>query len=206
MKTRERVCVRVRESVPASEAMPLAAGLVAAMRPYCERVQIAGSLRRGREQVGDIELVAIPRWEQRAGRALFGEEGVNLLHEWAVGPGREWVCWIKPATAEIVPWQPRPEGQYWRGLVGDGIKLDLLLASPESWGVDLLIRTGSAEWNLALMTYAKRRGTPFSGGRLRDHTGRPVPTPEEEDVFGALGLAWVEPAERTGAAALRGAG
>jgi DNA polymerase/3'-5' exonuclease PolX len=186
------------------EAQGIAERLAQTMSPFCLRVEVAGSVRRSSAEVKDVELVAIPRWEERPGPApsLFGGEAerVNLLHEWAVneaaGAG---VRWIKTGTPEVIDWEPKPEGKYWRALVEDSIKLDLFLASAENYGLILLIRTGSAEFSQAVMTYAKHR-TPYhvEGGHLSDREGKALETPEERDVFSALRLDYVLPRERTG--------
>jgi DNA polymerase/3'-5' exonuclease PolX len=194
------------------EAAGVAERLLALMSPFCLRVEIAGSIRRSCAEVKDVELVAVPRWEERPGQApsLFAAEAerVNLLHEWAVNhAAAAGVRWIKPGTPEVIDWAPKPEGKYWRALVGDTIKLDLFLAAPENYGLILVIRTGSAEFSQALMTYAKHR-TPYhvEGGYLRDREGAVLETPEERDVFRALRVDYVEPRERTGQHMVRRAG
>lgn len=171
-----------------------AAALLDLMRPDILRGEIAGSIRRQKADCRDIELVVIPRWEEEADPAsLFGEPvRVNRLHEWATQTGS--VQWIKPGTSEIEPWPPKPEGKYWRGLLSDGTKLDLFIATPENFGLILLIRTGSAEFSKAVVTHALRLGKPCNGGTLG------VPTPEEPDVFRVLGLQWVPPEARQGPA------
>lgn len=58
---------------PYAEIHPIAARLLDALRPYCHRIEIAGSLRRKRDMIGDIEIVAIPRRP----RNLLGEELPN---------------------------------------------------------------------------------------------------------------------------------
>ncbi len=45
---------------PIQTVMPIAQRLLSALAPNCHRVELAGSLRRGRPMVGDIEIVAIP--------------------------------------------------------------------------------------------------------------------------------------------------
>jgi DNA polymerase/3'-5' exonuclease PolX len=194
------------------EAQKVAERLAGLMSPFCARVEIAGSVRRSCPEVKDVELVAVPRWEERPGLVptLFAEEAerVNLLHEWATtvaaGAG---VRWIKPGTPDVVDWAPKPEGKYWRALVEDSIKLDLFLASPENYGLIMAIRTGSAEFSQALMTYAKHR-TPYhvEGGYLRDREGAVLETPEERDVFKALKVDYVLPKEQTGQHMVRRAG
>jgi DNA polymerase/3'-5' exonuclease PolX len=194
------------------EATIIAERLAEMMSPFCVRVEIAGSIRRSCPEVKDIELVAISRWTERPGAApsLFAEEAerVNLLHEWAVNEAAgASVRWIKPGTPEVVDWAPKPDGKYWRALVEDTIKLDLFLAAAENYGMIMAIRTGSAEFSQALMTYAKHR-TPYhvEGGYLRDRQGAPLETPEERDVFKALRVDFVEPRERTGQHMVRVAG
>jgi len=194
------------------EAKIVAERLAELMSPFCVRVEIAGSVRRSCPEVKDVELAAVPRWEERpdAAPSLFAEEAerVNLLHEWATndaaGAG---VRWIKPGTPEVIDWGPKPEGKYWRALVESCVKLDLFLASAENYGLILVIRTGSAEFSQALMTYARHR-TPYhvEGDYLRGREGAVLETPEERDVFRALRLDYVEPRERTGQHMVRRAG
>lgn len=175
--------------------------LVEAMSPYCQRVEIAGSIRRGRLEVKDIEICAIPTWAERPGADLFGTpEASNILHEWAMKCGSA-VRWIKPGVDEIIDWQPKPEGKYWRGLLPCGVKLDLFLARPENWGAIFLIRTGSAPFSEAVVTHAKRIGKRCVNSQFTVD-GEPVPTPEEADVFALLNLRYVEPYARTGPEAL----
>jgi len=63
---------------PLAEAERVAAALVADLEPYCARIATAGSVRRRKVQVGDIELVAIPRYEPAG---LFGDRAANRLWE-----------------------------------------------------------------------------------------------------------------------------
>ncbi len=199
------------------EAKSNADAIVETITPFCQRVGIAGSLRRRKPVVKDIEIVAIPKWEERADPdSLFGTPvPVNLLYEeWALNAGfpqlvdrlrraREWqrIEWIKPGVAEVIAWHVKSDGAYWRGILPDGTKLDMFLTTPEKWAVILPIRTGSAEFSHELVTHAKRRNTPVEQGRILHH-GRPVQLWEEHEVFDYLGLQWVEPQERTGKEAL----
>jgi DNA polymerase/3'-5' exonuclease PolX len=178
------------------------------MRPYVERIQIAGSVRRGCPQVRDIELVAIPKFEPipHDGASLFDnrteEESLNLLHRWATRGEGTSIRWIKPGTSEIVTWEPKPDGKYWRGLLREGIKLDLFLCRRENWGLILAIRTGSAEFSQALVTHARDIGMPSIEGYLTN-AGQRIVTPEEHDVFDQLQLNYVDPLDRTGREKLR---
>jgi hypothetical protein len=232
------------------EAKLLADSLVEAMAPFCERIEIAGSVRRKKPVVKDIEICVIPRRESRADVSnLFApEKDVNTLHEdWALTGAcfnhicvpaiadwsdpalvKSWpvvnaqVHWIKPGTKEGTPlayWRVEADGAYWRGLVWLGeqpdepvslnqealprhVKLDLFLTTEEKWGVIFLLRTGSREFNLALIERTRERNTPIENGRILNF-GKAVHTPEEKDVFDFLGLDFIEPQFRTGKDALR---
>lgn len=189
------------------EARSIAERLVDAMRPHCRQIEIAGSIRRCKENVKDIEIVAVPDWQEKeVDQGLFTEMAlVNPLHDWAstkVAPlGLQW---IKPGTSVIEEWPVRPDGKYWRGYLPlYDIKVDVFLATPANWGGIFLIRTGSAEFTTAVMGRALRLGMRFEGGYLKDRNGERTAMLTEEAVFEALGLQFIDPSERTGADALR---
>lgn len=205
------------------EAFEAASALVEEMRPFCERVEIAGSIRRGCQEVKDVELVVIPRRLPGNVLDLFGTtEEVNSLHAWALeAEGRGLLRWIKTGTSEVIPWTPKPEGKYWRGLVRETVKLDLFLARPDNFGLIFLIRTGHKKFSSGVLGHAKRntpyqtessyfeeheikgRGEPEGYLVEKKRWGRRVETPEERDVFDLLRLEWVEPRDRVGFEAVR---
>lgn len=179
------------------QAQQLAEKVLASMRPFAERAEIAGSIRRRKAEVKDIEIVAIPRFGQA--RDLFGLDPENLLFNWAQQIEREdRIHWIKPGTSEIIRWPLKEQGRYWRGLlVKAEIKLDLFLTTKETWGATYLIRTGSSEFNVRIVgEIARQTGHQFTDGKLLDRNWQPVSTPEEMDVFRALGIPYVEPENR----------
>jgi DNA polymerase/3'-5' exonuclease PolX len=61
----------MKAKIAYSEVLPIAQELVELLRDGCARLEIAGSLRRRRPEVGDIELVAIPRVQEETD--LFGQ-------------------------------------------------------------------------------------------------------------------------------------
>lgn len=184
-------------------ALAIAERLIEAMRPHCERIEIAGSLRREKAEVRDIEIVAIPRTVEVLSNVNLFEEVYatrNALNFWALTFQLDpWLRWIKPGTKEILPWSPKLDAKYLRGLVTpvghESIKLDLFQCRAESWGIIHLIRTGSAEFSEAVVTHARNIGRPMAGGILTQD-GQDIPTPEEQDVFDTLGLRYVEPRHR----------
>jgi DNA polymerase/3'-5' exonuclease PolX len=206
-----------------NEAHAIADWLSSLMRPYCQRIEIAGSIRRRSDEVKDIELVAIPRFETKPGSELSlfetEPERVNLLYQWAKRETRPEgklagrVRWIKPGTHDVIDWPIKEDGKYWRALVRGGIKLDIFLPCPENFGLIFLIRTGAKDFSSAILGYAKQH-TPYETERsyLERHglkgkpesylverkTGQRVVTREERDVFALLNLKYVEPRQRLG--------
>jgi DNA polymerase/3'-5' exonuclease PolX len=188
------------------EAVQAAWKLGKAIKPHCEYMAIAGSIRRNKQEgIKDIELVVVPTWQNCTDPSdMFGERtvAVNFLHEWAMRPDCP-VQWIKTGTPEVIPWQPKAEGKYWRGIVKEsGVKLDLFLACRENFGAVFLIRTGSAAFSQEVVTHALRVGYKFRDGHLWAGE-RHIPVGSEEDVFRHLGLEYVEPCDRVDERAVR---
>ena len=71
MTTKTRFDLRIAE--------PVAERLVEQLRPYCERIQIAGSIRRRKWAVGDIELLCIPKYRTELRSVdMFTTENVDF--------------------------------------------------------------------------------------------------------------------------------
>lgn len=165
----------MKTKMPYAQALQRARELVAQLKPACERIEIAGSLRRRRSEVGDIELVAIPRPD------LFGNSQIDhrLLE-----------LGLKPLING--PKQKKLD-------LGD-IQVDLFLCTSETWGVIFALRTGSAEFSKWLVTKRAYGGAcpsylDFRDGRIwRGDSSQS--TPEEGDVFELLGVCWVSPPDR----------
>ncbi len=162
-----------------------------------DRVEVAGSIRRKKEIVGDIEICGIP-----ADRARL----INLLGE--VGQH------IKPGVPGAVPWTPKVEAKYLRIRLTEGMNLDVFLGTPENWGGLFMMRTGSG---------ASPDGNAFhgfipgifgrwkklsGGGRMTDcmptmPTGEQLHIPEEQDFFDILEMNFVPPEQRVTKGAIK---
>jgi len=179
---------------PLQQAEEIAGGIVADLTPFCHKVSIAGSVRRRKEQVGDIELVAIPRYEPAG---LFGDRAANRL--WEHLHARDAYRFTKGDN---------PDGRYYQLALPaqSDLQVDLFLAQPDNWGLTLLVRTGSAAFSTAMLARWKRaqgigREQPGSvDGRLVTRDGRAVPTPDEETIFRLVGMRPLPPEHRTGEA------
>lgn len=198
------------------QAQLLAASLAGEIAPGCERIEVAGSIRRQRAEVKDIELVILPKWgsEPVAGQAgLFGEntQPVNLAQRAIEALGAVVVQPIKPGTHDVVPWHLTRDGKYWRlYLPGAGLKVDVFVCTPETWGLNLMIRTGSGVgpsgtpsdgFAPAMLTRWKAitDGGWSAESRLHQANGTVRPTPEEVDVFEACRVRWLPPERRNSA-------
>lgn len=192
-----------------TKALSLAQNLIADLEPFCERIQIAGSLRRGVSEVKDIEIVAIPKPEETIEhRDLFGELleveyrcSLNGELEKRFAHGG----WTWRKDTEVLRWGPR----YKRLRHESEICCDLFITDAKRWGYQLAIRTGPAKFSQALVMLALRQRMHCTDSLLHQHPkyGQAcpkgedcpliIPTPEEKDFLEALGLPWIEPSERT---------
>lgn len=174
-----------------SKARSIGESLLKLIGPAVKRAEIAGSVRREKETVKDIELVIIIDDYE----ALFGAL-------------RSRGKFIKPGVPDIIEWPPKVGAKYLRLLLDEGIKLDVFVATPANWGALLCMRTGSAtapNGNVhggfvpkMFSTWKKVSG----GGRMLGclptrPDGTQVHVPEERDFFDLLNVQWVEPRDRT---------
>ena len=174
--------------MPLAAARLIAEAVRAELAPRCQRIEIAGSIRREKPDIGDVEIVAIPLPKiDLFGTPVGGETLLDPLLDRLCGDGR---------LAKI----KRGEKYAQFRIVKAGINLDLFLASPATWACIFVIRTGSAQFTHRLVTQKSKGGLcpddcRFSEGRLW-RGGKPVELAEEVDLFRELGLAWIEPRER----------
>ena len=158
------------EGMALAYAREMADALVDLLAPACERIEIAGSVRRGKARPNDIEIVAIPRWlyseDYRETGARANE--LNLLCDELLTQG----------TLEK---RPDSRGRYcW----GTGIKRAVFfrgqdyapvalfqVVEPRQWGVIYAIRTGPGDFDRLLVTSRRCGGgcpldRKVAGGRV----------------------------------------
>ena len=149
----------------------IAEAVIKQLRPYCSEIKVAGSIRRQKPLVHDIDIVLIPldHWGLEA-------QVLSLAH----------------------PFRPKLSGERLKRFSFNGAQIDLYYAAPETWATLLLIRTGSKENNIRLTTLAKKRGWRLhaSGEGLFDENGQKIAGASEESIYQALGLSWQSPWER----------
>ena len=170
--------------LPLSEAMAMAEKLITELEPVCERIEIAGSIRRRKPFVGDVELVCIPKIEPQLD--MFGLQ---------VGS--------KSMLEEQLAWMPKlKDGPSYKQLDLGPCNLDLFITTREKWGLIFTLRTGSSEFSHWLVTHRRYGGALPSNLTINEgriwRESQLLETPEEKDIFKTIGLAWVDPQHRTG--------
>lgn len=150
--------------LPYDEALELARGIVSRLAPACERIQIAGSVRRRKSTVGDIELLVIPLvGAVQSGSNLFTEQGC-LLH-------RELDQRVNDGKLEVVQGHSGDaKARRYKLLFTDppGVGLDIFTARPGGWGYQLAIRTGPAHYSRRLVTQRCKSGLLDDAYRCHD--------------------------------------
>jgi len=193
------------EAVPYGEALRRALTLTGALDSACERLEVAGSLRREKPEVHDIELVAMTRFEERPGDDLWSTEATHDLLEERIAELLA-ARFIEPRQVANNRADGRVEfqtklGPAFKALVYRGIPVDLFVVRPPAtWGCIYALRTGPGDWNTRLVTDCKAIGRRVAGGQVERWDGSAwvaVPTPEEPDFFRELGQPWVDPEHRS---------
>jgi DNA polymerase/3'-5' exonuclease PolX len=186
--------------VSLARAEEVAVGLVATLGIGCERIEIAGSIRRRMPSVGDVELVAVPRVHTETHReGLFETRTVEVDDLQVVVDSM-----LLEGMLANHPTDPKRGPRYSKLLhVASGLQVDLFSARASTFGLILAIRTGPANYSRFLVTEARNRGHHVAEGELHAGGGgcgfvpcATVPTPEEADVFRALGLFHPIPEQR----------
>lgn len=185
-----------RPRTPYETALPIALGVLALLEPACERIVVAGSIRRMRDDVGDIELVAVPRFDEVAD-GLWGERAPRNLLQARIGQLVAFDALERVSGGDRYVKLVHP---------GSGMQVDLFIVLPPAqFGTILAIRTGPADLSTRLMLRAQHRGFHVFGGALRYGVFEPhspacdhgvVPTPEEQTFFDRLGMEMAPAAAR----------
>jgi len=171
------------QRIPLGRARRIAERIRKLFAPHCQRIQIAGSIRRKKRDIGDVEIVCIPT----AGIDLFGKSS-----------GRN-EFFLQKSIPEL---GKRIKGDLYRGkyiqyLLPEGIKLDLFIADQKNYGLILAIRTGSALYSHHVLARGwVKAGYQSENGYLRDRSGKMIDIPEEEDLFRLIGIPYIPPEAR----------
>lgn len=174
----------------------LVAGLIRiVLGQYCERCEVAGSIRRGKPEVSDCELLYIPRFQDRPDGLLLTQR-VNLADECLDAMLKAGELAMRPSIAGVTAWGPKNKlGVH----VETGIPADFFATTEANWWVSLVIRTGSKDTNLELTTSAQRLGRSllaYGSGVKKLATGEILEAHSEEEVFQLCGVPYKPPEAR----------
>jgi DNA polymerase/3'-5' exonuclease PolX len=187
-----------------AQAQKIAIALCYQLQPHCNKLNIAGSVRRKQSQVKDIEIVCSPIKLPSGQADLFAgavEEAVPKIFEELVHSF---------GTVEL----GKPNGRYMKIMLPEQVKLDLFMPQEQDFYRQLAIRTGSSLYSSMVIAPAwKKKGWCGTEHGLRkiidckqvdDHKWKLVnPNGEqppwwtsEHEFFNWIGVKWVEPYQR----------
>lgn len=151
------------------EVWPLAEQLLAALRslPEVERADVAGSFRRRKETIGDLDFLVVSAQPEKVMAFFLSQPDVVKVH--AHGPTKSSVR------------------------LRQGLDADLRVIPAASYGAALQYFSGSKEHNIALRQIAIDQGYKLNEYGLFDQQERCVAGLTEEEIYQTLGLAWVPP-------------
>lgn len=149
-------------TLPGSEVIKLSKEIEGELRPLSRRIDIAGSIRRKVDEPVDIDIVMIPKNKEKV------RERLAHLGE------------ITEQGSTMVETKIK------------GVDVDTYFAEPESFGSQLMTRTGPFGANIRHRADAKTRGWKLSQYGLFDKSGRRIAS-TEKDIYNKLGLTYRKP-------------
>lgn len=151
---------------PRAAALAVAREFCAALTPVTLRLCVAGSLRRGKAEVGDVEILYVPQCEERQ---------IDLVHIGQVDLAaaeierllRAGILGVRVSDKGAKSWGPQNKLAVH---TASGIPVDLFAATEENWWNYLVCRTGPAESNIRICEAARKKGwkwNPYGSGFSR---------------------------------------
>jgi DNA polymerase (family 10) len=172
------------ERFPLGKVLPLARSIVERLSEAVPRGEfaLAGSIRRWRETIKDIDVLAAGKAKEREAiaKAFAGLAEVEEVLE-------------QGSTKCSV-------------LTSDGIRVDLRIVEEDSFGAALQYFTGSKAHNIKLREMASRRGWKINEyGLFREADGKRIAGRDEKEIYAALSLPWIAPELREDAGEIEAA-
>lgn len=173
--------------LPARLAKEHGEKVIELIRSRCSKIEIVGSLRRGKEVVSDVDIVACPSGSKGALLAAIGNISPDafVIHNKSV-----------TMTTRQIKLSPAESPMF---------SIEIFLAAPDNYGWIQLLRTGDQHFTKFIVTHAPAIHVEFQDGPKRMNTDprsvgpvwEAVPVPTEQDVFTLLKLPFINPADRT---------
>lgn len=183
---------------PRTVGLQVARELCLALQPVTSRLIVAGSLRRGKAMIGDVELLFIPSIakDQPVPGDLFRLTDVDLAAAAIARLEKEKVLARRQNCNGSDIYGPKNKLMVH---VATGLPVDLFATVEASWWNYLVCRTGPAESNTRIASAARDRGwqwNPYGPGFTHPASGKKHVVTSEEDVFAFVGLPYFEPKDR----------
>lgn len=171
-----QLALKSRGRLPINEVLPAVTPILEALRasPYVDRVEFAGSVRRGKETVKDVDVLVVSNNRAETVKIFqqFGDELVN-------GDDKSRI--IAPIDAHT------------------SVQVDLLFCPADEFGAALAYFTGSKEHNIALRLLASKKGMKINEhGFWSLSTGARLGGTEEQELYDLLGIPFCPPELREG--------
>jgi DNA polymerase (family 10) len=136
-----------------------------------EEISLAGSVRRYRETIGDIDLL------------VLSADAAPVMKAFTSAPSVERILAQGDTKSSVI--------------VGRGLQIDLRVVPPESWGAAMVYFTGSKEHNVRLRGHALKKKLLLNEYGLyrvgAEERGQEIASKTEEEVYAALEMDWITP-------------
>jgi DNA polymerase (family 10) len=136
-----------------------------------EEISLAGSVRRYRETIGDIDLL------------VLAADAAPIMKAFTSAPSVERVLAQGDTKSSVI--------------VGRGLQIDMRVVPPESWGAAMVYFTGSKEHNVRLRGHALKKKLLLNEYGLyrvgAEERGQEIASKTEEEVYAALEMDWIAP-------------
>lgn len=146
--------------------LPEAKDIVSKLKEYVERIEIAGSLRRKKETIGDLDILAVAEKNMEAMDAFVNMDNVKKVI-------------AKGETKSSVR------------LYG-GVQVDLRIVENQSFGSALQYFTGSKSHNIEVRKIALKKDYKLNEYGLFKGE-KQIAGETEEEVYDSLGMSWIPP-------------
>ncbi|MFN2290811.1 MAG: DNA polymerase/3'-5' exonuclease PolX [Anaerolineae bacterium] len=164
---------RRSDRISLGTAWPVAQDLLQGLRANCSEIvdsAVAGSLRRMRSTIGDIDLL------------VASEAPAAVMRTFAGHPRVSEVMLSGPTKTSV--------------RLHNGLQVDLRVLEPGHWGTALQYFTGSQAHNVRVRELAQRQGLSLSEYGFKREAGGAIACRDEAEVYQTLGLPWIPPEMR----------
>ncbi|MFW6285595.1 MAG: DNA polymerase/3'-5' exonuclease PolX [Nanoarchaeota archaeon] len=160
---------KVSERMLISEAMPIAEEIIEKLKAKSpiDKIIYAGSLRRQKETIGDIDILAFSKEPQKVIDVFTNMDDISDI----ISKGK--------SKSTII--------------LKNNIQIDLRLIDKKSFGAAMQYFTGSKEHNIELRKIAQKKGYKLSEYGLYNKKNKKIAGEKEEDIYNKLKMQWIPP-------------